>query len=125
MNDIIIKGENGEPDGILQQPVSCLKSSTKPYARFDLETGQGILSQLPAPCFVIWLACLNQYRIKKGHAFHLGTNLRKMWSISSSRLTQYLEKLQKAGLVKFTIESGKSPLINFVSEELSNNLDQT
>ncbi len=81
------------------------------YISADKETSLSVLNKTSATVFVIWLACVDEFRIRKGRSFRLGETIRKEWDISPKRLPQQLLKLQELNFLTFEIETGKAPLI--------------
>ena len=86
-------------------------ANRKLYISADKEISLSVLNKTSDTVFVIWLACVDEFRIRKGRSFRLGSEVRKKWSISSKRLPQQLLKLQELNFLTFEIETGKAPLI--------------
>ena len=86
------------------------------YISADQQTSFLILSKTSQTVYIIWLACVNEFRIRKRKPFRLGETIRKKWRISSKRLTQKLLKLQELNFLTFEIEKNKAPLITSVKD---------
>ena len=91
------------------------RSNRRPfYISADKETSLSVLNKTSATVFVIWLACVDEIRIRKGRSFRLGEQIRKKWEISPKRLPQQLLKLQELNFLTFETATGKAPLITSV-----------
>ena len=89
-------------------------ANRRPYISADKETSLSVLNKTSDTVFVIWLACVNEFRIRKRKSFRLGEKIRKKWEISSKRLPQQLLKLQELNFLTFETATGKAPLITSV-----------
>ena len=113
----ILKSKCGEPDAIPSINSDKTESNFRPYLRVDVYAAASIINQANRTCFVIWMACLNVSRIRKGKAFRLNCKIREFWDISGKRLGERLTSLQGLGWLEFQKEKGKAPLIVKVKEK--------
>ena len=113
----ILKSKYGEPDAVPVFSSDKTESNSRPYLRIDVNVGEVITKQTGHTCFVIWMVCLNESRIRKGKPFRLNRRIRASWEISDKRLGERLTLLQSLGWLEFQKETGKAPLIVKVKEK--------
>jgi len=112
----ILKSKYDEPDAIPVFSSEKTKSNSRPYLRFDVNAGEVLIKQTSHTCFIIWMVCLNESRIRKGKPFRLNRSIRASWKISDKRLGERLTLLQGLGWLEFQNATGKAPLIVTVKE---------
>ena len=113
----ILKSKYGEPDAVPVFSSEKTGSNFRPYIRIDLNAAEALIKQTSHTCFVIWMVCLNESRIRKGKPFRLNHRTRASWEISDKRLGKRLTLLQGLGWLEFQKETGKAPLIVKVKEK--------
>ena len=114
MEDDWIYEDTGDTETISLKDTRANRKSF--YISANQESSLLILSKTSAIVFVIWLACLTEFRIRKRKPFRLGEAVRKKWDILPKRLPQQLLKLQELDFLKFRIEKNKAPLIISVKD---------
>ena len=104
----------GEPDAV---PIDAGFSSKgkDPFVMFDKETGLNALNSVTPPAFILWLACLDTFRMRKERPFRFSKKLRRHWRIADRRLASHLKQLKDADLIKYRSEKNKAPLIQKVT----------
>ena len=113
----IIKSKYGEPDGLLLVDYNETKKKFRPYVSIDKEFAVKIIKKTGDSDFIVWLACMDSFRIRKRKPFRLSLKIRDLWGISSTRLSGRLTRLQSLGWLEFKEERGKAPLILKVNEK--------
>jgi hypothetical protein len=113
----IIKSKYGEPDGLLLVDYNETKNKSRPYVSIDKEFAVKIIKKTGGSDFIVWLACMDSFRIRKRKPFRLNLKIRDTWGISGTRLSGRLTRLQSLGWLEFKEERGKAPLILKVNEK--------
>jgi hypothetical protein len=113
----IIKSKYGEPDGLLLVDYNETKNKSRPYVSIDKEFAVKIINTTGGSDFIVWLACMDSFRIRKRKPFRLSLKIRDLWGISSTRLSGRLTRLQSLGWLEFKEDRGKAPLILKVNEK--------